>query len=59
MDTAALRGLLLGSLATDADSRRRAELQLKQVRDADLPAHHDAKVKLGLALRSYTLRHCL
>lgn len=34
MDTAALRDLLLGSLSTDADNRRRAELQLKQVCEA-------------------------
>lgn len=32
MDTTAVRGLLAASLVPDADNRRRAELQLKQVR---------------------------
>lgn len=32
MDTAAVRSLLATSLDPDADSRRRAEIQLKQVR---------------------------
>jgi hypothetical protein len=32
MDTAAVRSLLAASLDPDADSRRRAEIQLKQVR---------------------------
>lgn len=31
MDSAALRGLLAASLEPDADNRRRAEVQLKQV----------------------------
>lgn len=34
MDPAAVRSLLATSLDPDADSRRRAELQLKQVRPA-------------------------
>lgn len=32
MDTAAVRGLLAASLVPNTDDRRRAELQLKQVR---------------------------
>jgi hypothetical protein len=32
MDTAAVRSLLAASLDPDADSRRRAEIQLKSVR---------------------------
>lgn len=36
MDTSVLRELLGASLAADADNRRRAELQLKQVRDVTL-----------------------
>lgn len=36
MDTAAVRGLLVASLVPDADNRRRAELQLKQVRAESL-----------------------
>ncbi|KAJ0136992.1 hypothetical protein CTA2_2091 [Colletotrichum tanaceti] len=31
MDTSAIRGLLAASLDPDADTRRRAEIQLKQV----------------------------
>jgi hypothetical protein len=33
MDSAAVRGLLAASLDPDADNRRRAELQLKQVEE--------------------------
>lgn len=40
MDTAALRELLGGSLASDADSRRRTELQLKQVCGKGIWRHH-------------------
>ncbi|KID69859.1 Importin-beta domain containing protein, partial [Metarhizium hybridum] len=59
MDTAALRDLLLGSLSTDADNRRRAELQLKQIEEQAgfvdalfdiLQAEQDASVRLSTVI---------
>ncbi|KAM3523812.1 hypothetical protein MY4038_008024 [Beauveria bassiana] len=56
MDTAAIRGLLATSLLPDADNRRRAELQLKQVEEEVgflvclldiLEAEQDASVRLA------------
>ncbi|KAJ3478991.1 hypothetical protein NLG97_g8433 [Lecanicillium saksenae] len=56
MDTAAIRGLLAASLLPDADNRRRAELQLKQVEEEPgflvclldiLEAEQDASVRLA------------
>ncbi|KAJ4147348.1 hypothetical protein LMH87_001878 [Akanthomyces muscarius] len=56
MDTAAIRGLLAASLLPDADNRRRAELQLKQVEEEVgflvclldiLEAEQDASVRLA------------
>ncbi|KAK2592929.1 Nonsense-mediated mRNA decay protein 5 [Conoideocrella luteorostrata] len=59
MDTAALRELLGSSLAADADNRRRAELQLKQVEEQPgfvdtlfdiLQAEQEASVRLATVI---------
>ncbi|KAL3955144.1 hypothetical protein ACCO45_010707 [Purpureocillium lilacinum] len=59
MDSAAVRGLLAASLDADADNRRRAELQLKQVEEHGgfmdclfqiLQAEQDASVRLSTVI---------
>ncbi|RCI13948.1 hypothetical protein L249_8181, partial [Ophiocordyceps polyrhachis-furcata BCC 54312] len=59
MDSVAVRGLLLASLDADADNRRRAELQLKQVEEHAgfmdclfqiLQAEHDTSVRLSTVI---------
>ncbi|RDA94706.1 hypothetical protein CP533_6716 [Ophiocordyceps camponoti-saundersi (nom. inval.)] len=59
MDSVAVRGLLVASLDSDADNRRRAELQLKQVEEHAgfmdclfqiLQAEHDTSVQLSTVI---------
>ncbi|EEY15862.1 importin-7 [Verticillium alfalfae VaMs.102] len=59
MDTTAIRGLLLASLDPDADTRRRAELQLKQIEEQPgfmdvaldiLQAEQDNSVRLSTVI---------
>ncbi|PFH56452.1 hypothetical protein XA68_16482 [Ophiocordyceps unilateralis] len=59
MDSAAVRGLLVAILDADADNRRRAELQLKQVEEHAgfmdclfqiLQAEHEASVRLSTVI---------
>jgi len=59
MDSAAVRGLLVASLDQDADNRRRAELQLKQIEDEPrfldcmldiLEAEQEASIRLSTVI---------
>lgn len=66
MDTSVLRELLGASLAADADNRRRAELQLKQVRDVEsiiqtpIPTQDSRRRRAAIPLENVSHHHvCL